>query len=90
MSSLARLGLTEAKIVETEKNASLTASLNNILSQADDKKVEIDRTVGTLMYNLATKLKKQEHLPMLLDLVFQKKVNFFKISLEKSNHNSPL
>lgn len=81
MSGLARLGLTEAKIKDTEKNAVLCSTLNSMMSQADVSGVEIDKTVGTLIYNLATKLKKQDHMPKILDLILQKKVRgIYKIA----------
>ena len=74
MSALSRLGLSEAKIKDTEKNAALCTTLNNMISQADGRSVEIDKNVGTLIYSLATKLKKQERLPVIYDLVLQRKV----------------
>jgi len=74
MSALSRLGLSEAKIKDTEKNAALSSTLHNMIRQAEERNVEVDKNVGTLIYNLATKLKKQEHLPLIYDLVLQRKV----------------
>ena len=74
MSALSRLGLSEAKIKDTEKNAVLCTTLNQMIREADEKSVEIDKNTGTLIYTLAGKLKKKEHLPAIYGLILQKKV----------------
>jgi len=74
MSALSRLGLSEAKIKDTEKNAVLCTTLNQMIREADEKSVEIDKNTGTLIYTLAGKLKKKEHLPAIYGLILQKKI----------------
>lgn len=77
MSSLARLGLGEAKISETEKNGALTTTLKTMIDSADKRAVNIDKNLGTLLYNLGSKLKKPDHLPTILDLILEKKVRLY-------------
>ena len=76
MSDLSRLGLSEGKIKDTEKNVGLCTTLKNMLKEADERSVEVDKNTGTLIYNLATKLKKQEHMPAIYNLVLEKKVYY--------------
>ena len=73
-SVLSRLGLTEAKIKDTEANVALSNTLRNMISEADEKSVTLDPGMGTLIYNLATKLKKQEHIPPIYGLILERKV----------------
>ena len=78
MSDLSRLGLSEGKIKDTEKNVGLCTTLKNMLNEADERNVEVDKNTGTLIYNLATKLKKQEHMPVIYNLVLEKKVHILQ------------
>lgn len=82
MSYLSRLGLSEAKIKDTEKNAGLCSTLKRMLEEADERGIGVDKNTGTLIYNLATKVKKQEHIPAIYNLVLERKVRLF-ISVEE-------
>eukprot|EP00116_Pleurobrachia_bachei_P009846 sb/3470108/ len=74
MSSLARLGLPESKVAETQKNTQLTGVLEGFLASADKRGVVVDGVTGKLMYGLGTKLKKQDNMGQILDLILEKKV----------------
>ena len=47
---------------------------NPLLFQCEARGVALTKGNSTLLYSLATKLKKQEHLPTLLDMVLDNKI----------------
>ena len=64
---LKKIGLSEAKAKETQKNSNLTSNLVAAINAALEKCDAIDGTKGSLIYNAASKIKPQinDHLPML-------------------------
>lgn len=68
------LGLTEQKARETLKNAAVTKNLNTILDSINDTFPE---GAGTLLYNLATKIKPQvaEHLGFVAKNIAERKLD---------------
>uniref|UniRef100_A0A1I7UIQ5 Probable glutamine--tRNA ligase n=1 Tax=Caenorhabditis tropicalis TaxID=1561998 RepID=A0A1I7UIQ5_9PELO len=56
---LLNLGLSDTKATETLKNAKLTQTIGTIVSEAKKTGEELNKAKGTLLYQLATKLKPQ-------------------------------
>ena len=67
MELLNKIGLSEAKAKETQKNSNLTSNLVAVINAALEKCDDVDGTKGSLIYNAASKIKPQinDHLPML-------------------------
>ena len=67
MELLKKIGLSEAKAKETQKNSNLTSNLVAAINATLEKCDAIDGTKGSLIYNAASKIKPQinDHLPML-------------------------
>ena len=61
-------GLTEQKAKETIKNKILSSSLECAIKRAQEI-CDIDKTVGNLLYQISSRVKDKQHLPLLVDLV---------------------
>uniref|UniRef100_A0A8C5RSZ3 Glutaminyl-tRNA synthetase n=1 Tax=Laticauda laticaudata TaxID=8630 RepID=A0A8C5RSZ3_LATLA len=69
------IGLSESKARETLRNEALTALLREAVGQAQGiLGPVIDKTVGTLLYNVASRLKDSKHLGHLVDYIATKKI----------------
>ncbi|KAK9405997.1 glutamine-tRNA ligase [Crotalus adamanteus] len=69
------IGLTESKARETLRNEALTALLREAVVQAQGiLGPVIDKTVGTLLYNVASRLKDPKRLGDLVDYIATKKI----------------
>jgi glutaminyl-tRNA synthetase len=71
MDGLLKLGLPEKRCIEVLKNKSLSARLAAASAQLP---ANPDKTVCNLVYNLATKAKKDEHINSILPLVLSSKI----------------
>ncbi|KAF7249957.1 Glutamine--tRNA ligase [Varanus komodoensis] len=69
------IGLSESKARETLRNEALTALLREAVKQAQGiLGSAIDKTVGTLLYNVASRLKDPKHLSFLVEYIATKKI----------------
>ncbi|CAH1783319.1 unnamed protein product, partial [Owenia fusiformis] len=72
------IGLSEQKAKETAKNETLAQNLKNTIDEAKSHcGGEVDKSVGTLLYNISTRLKNQikQHKSLLVKYVANKKIN---------------
>ncbi|XP_048738794.2 glutamine--tRNA ligase-like [Ostrea edulis] len=77
VSSFVAIGLSEQKAKETLKNETVTQNLKSAIEQAEKvAQGKMDKDVGKLLYNIATKLKAQikNHQPMLVEYVVARKI----------------
>uniref|UniRef100_UPI00358DE5DD glutamine--tRNA ligase isoform X2 n=1 Tax=Myxine glutinosa TaxID=7769 RepID=UPI00358DE5DD len=66
VSLLCSIGLTEQKALETLKNETLAANIKRAIAEARMVKTDgIDKTIGTLLYGAACRLKDTKRLPFL-------------------------
>lgn len=67
---LLSLGLSDSKVAETLKNVKLTETIGSIVKLASESG-EISKQKGTLLYQLATKLKPQvaAHTPLVVKYI---------------------
>ncbi|XP_070559833.1 glutamine--tRNA ligase-like [Ptychodera flava] len=69
------IGLSEQKAKETTKNDVLAQDLKSIIEEARKKMHGgIEKSVGTLLYNTATRLKQKSRTPFLLDYITTRKI----------------
>uniref|UniRef100_A0ACB8EGZ0 Uncharacterized protein n=1 Tax=Sphaerodactylus townsendi TaxID=933632 RepID=A0ACB8EGZ0_9SAUR len=69
------IGLSESKARETLRNEALTAVLREAVVQARGiLGPALDKTVGTLLYNVASRLKDPKHLSFLVGYIANKKI----------------
>nr|XP_056709605.1 glutamine--tRNA ligase [Euleptes europaea] len=69
------LGLSESKARETLRNEALTALLREAVVQAQGiLGPALDKTVGTLLYNVASRIKDPKHLGFLVGYIANKKI----------------
>ncbi|XP_053234395.1 glutamine--tRNA ligase [Podarcis raffonei] len=69
------IGLSESKARETLRNQALSALLREAVVQAQEiLGSAADKTVGTLLYNLASRLKDPKHLGFLVEYIATKKI----------------
>uniref|UniRef100_A0A8C6XL76 Glutaminyl-tRNA synthetase class Ib non-specific RNA-binding domain-containing protein n=1 Tax=Naja naja TaxID=35670 RepID=A0A8C6XL76_NAJNA len=69
------IGLSESKARETLRNEALTALLREAVGQAQGiLGPVIDKTVGTLLYNVASRLKDSKRLGHLVEYIATKKI----------------
>lgn len=75
IAKLITLGLNEQRAKETLKNNNLTKTL--LLALKHCEKIKLPEGTGLLIYHMCTKIKAQiiEHLPLLTDLIIQKKLD---------------
>ncbi|XP_076820133.1 glutamine--tRNA ligase-like isoform X2 [Clavelina lepadiformis] len=66
-------GLSEKKAVETIKNKNVSATFEEAITMAANK-CKIDKTVGNLLYQVATRLKDKKHLPLLVGFICRNKI----------------
>ncbi|XP_061474819.1 glutamine--tRNA ligase [Rhineura floridana] len=70
-----RIGLSESKARETLRNQALTALLREAVIQAQGiLGSAADKTIGTLLYNVASRLKDPKHLGFLVQYIATKKI----------------
>ncbi|XP_058844252.1 glutamine--tRNA ligase [Acipenser ruthenus] len=70
------IGLSEQKAKETLKNEALSSALKEAVIQAQGVMgAEVDKGTGTLLYNLASKLKEQKRLGFLAGYIAHKKIS---------------
>ncbi|XP_015277607.1 PREDICTED: glutamine--tRNA ligase [Gekko japonicus] len=75
LSLLISIGLSENKAHETLRNEALTALLREAVVQAQGiLGPALDKTVGTLLYNVASRLKDPKHLSFLVGYIANKKI----------------
>ncbi|XP_077181034.1 glutamine--tRNA ligase [Paroedura picta] len=75
LSLFVRIGLSESKARETLRNEALTALLREAVVQAQGiLGPSLDKTVGTLLYNVASRLKDPKHLSFLVGYIANKKI----------------
>ncbi|XP_060095364.1 glutamine--tRNA ligase [Heteronotia binoei] len=75
LSLLISIGLSESKARETLRNEALTGLLREAVVQAQGiLGPALDKTVGTLLYNVASRLKDPKHLSFLVGYIANKKI----------------
>ncbi|XP_002131102.2 glutamine--tRNA ligase-like [Ciona intestinalis] len=67
------VGLTEQKAKETVKNKNVSATFVEAIDLAK-KSCEVDKSIGGLLYQISTRLKHKEHLPVIVMFVASKKI----------------
>ncbi|XP_077980161.1 glutamine--tRNA ligase-like [Glandiceps talaboti] len=70
------IGLSEQKAKETTKNEVLTKDLKDFIAETQNKvSGEIDKGIGNLLYQAATRLKQKNRANYLLDYIATRKIN---------------
>nr|XP_006822206.1 PREDICTED: glutamine--tRNA ligase [Saccoglossus kowalevskii] len=70
------IGLSEQKAKETIKNEGLAEDLRKIVIEAQNKiGSSVEKTVGTLLYNIATRLKQKSRSSLLVEYIATKKIS---------------
>ena len=61
-------GLAESKAKETAKNKSISSAFELAIKRAE-KVCTVDKTIGNLLYQISSRIKDKQHLPVMVDLV---------------------
>ncbi|KTG34328.1 hypothetical protein cypCar_00023798 [Cyprinus carpio] len=71
------IGLNEQKAKETLKNEALSSTLKKAIEQARGLlgSASIDKTAGTMLYNMVTRLKDPTRLSFLTEYIITRKIN---------------